>query len=446
MQERGLQQLSSWKEIADYLGVSLRTAQTWEREKGLPVQRMPGEKGRVVADQAELDQWRRTAFRANSWWSNPSYLRGIVLVSVTLTVAVLTYELGVYLLHLKKLQPASFRLGHQSITILDSNGADLWRKAFPEPLESADYLDTAIASHRKITFTDIDRDGDVETLFVYSPLNSLRNPSALYCFSRAGEERWSFAPVRTNGTAEGYGRTHVINDLLVTQTHGNSEPHVLLLDCQLPGHAAKLFLLSPRGEIQATFAHEGHLGLLETADVDGCGRDEIIMGGFAAERHEAELIVLSMPPDNATPTNSQGNRTRPAEPVKITEKAVLAFPRTCVNQKLEESNRIAHIADSGDALTVVVSELNEDPSVEVTYQLDRQLQVKDVWFSDALRNLHRTLRAQGILDHSLTENEVSNQKNILRLPSHSRGPVRATNEEGAQHNSNERQASQSGRK
>lgn len=446
MQERRLQQLSSWKEIADFLGVSLRTAQTWEREKGLPVQRMPGEKGRVVADPAELDRWRRTAFRTNSWWSNPSYLRGIVFVSVTLTLAVLTYELGVYVQHLKKLQPASFRLGHRSITVLDSNGVDLWRKGFPEPLESADYSDTAIASHRKITFTDIDHDGDVETLFVYSPLNSLRNPSALYCFSRAGEERWSFAPVRANGTAEGYGRTHVINDLLVAHTHGNSEAHILLLDCRLPGHAAKLFLLSPRGEIQATFAHEGHLGLLETADVDGCGRDEIIMGGFASERHEAELIVLAMPPDNAGPINAQSNVTRPAAPVKLTEKKVLTFPRTCVNQKLEESNRIAHIADSGDVLTVVVSELSEDPSVEVTYQLDRQLQVKDVWFSDALRNLHQTLRAQGILDHSLTENEVSNLKNITRLPSHARGPVQATTEEGAQHNANEREASRSGRK
>ncbi len=425
MPERGLQQLTSWKEIADYLGVSLRTAQSWEREKGMPVQRMPGEKGRVLADPAELEKWRRSAVRTNTWWSNPTYLRTIALASLTLVFAVLVFEVWVYLWRHKSLQPASFRLGRRSITVLDSNGADLWRKGFPEPLESADYSDAAIGSHRKIAFNDIDSDGDVETLFVYSPLNTLRNPSALYCFSRTGDERWSFAPVRTNG-ANGFGRTHVINDVLVARTHGNSEAHILLLDCQLPGHSAKLFVLSPRGEIQATFAHEGHLGLLETADVDACGRDEILMGGFASERHEAEVIVLAMPPDEVGGGVSQTDTTRAPQPLKLQEKAVLTFPRTCVNKKLEESNRIAHIADSGDVLTVVVSELNEDPSVEVTYQLDRQLRVKDVWFSDALRNLHQTLRAQGVLDHSLTDAEVSSLKNISRLSSHAESGTTVT--------------------
>lgn len=156
------------------------------------------------------------------------------------------------------------------------------------------------------------------------------------------------------------------------------------------------------------------------------------MGGFASERHEAEVIVLAMPPDTAAGSTAQGDLTRAPQPLRLKEKAVLTFSRTCVNQKLEESNRIAHIADSGDALTVVVSELSEDPSVEVTYQLDRQLRVKDVWFSDALRNVHRTLRAQGVLDHSLTEEEVSNLKNITRLPSHAVGSGAATNERESQ--------------
>jgi hypothetical protein len=417
MPERGLQQLTSWKEIADYLGVSLRTAQSWEREKGLPVQRMPGEKGRVVADPAELNRWRRTTLRTNSWWSNPTYLRGFALASLAIALAVVAYEFSAYLSQHIGRQPASFRMGRRSITVLDGNGVDMWRKAFPEPLESADYSDAAMAGHRKIAFTDIDSDGDVETLFVYSPLNSLRNPSALYCFSRAGEERWSFAPVRASGQNGGYGRTHVINDLLIARNHGSSEAKILLLDCRLPGHSAKLFVLSPRGEIHATYAHEGHLGMLETADVDGCGREEILMGGFASERHEAEVIVLAMPTDTVA-TTAEADLTRAAQPVKLQEKAVLTFPRTCVNKKLEESNKIAHIADSGDLLTVVVSELSDDPSVEVTYQLDRQLRVKDVWFSDALRNLHQTLRTQGVLDHSLTEAEVSNLKDITRLPSH----------------------------
>ncbi len=413
--EREPQQLTSWKEIADYLGISLRTAQTWEREKGLPVQRMPGEKGRVIADTMELDRWRRTTFRARSWSSNPTYLRAITLTLAVLLLGALAYQASAYLRQHRRDEAASFRLGRRSLTVLDSKGLDMWRKAFPEPLESADYSDAALAVHRKISFADVDGDKRVETLFVYSPLNSFRNPSALYCFSRDGDERWSFAPARAQ-TGNGSGGTHVINDLLVAQPHDGTDAYILLLDCQLPAHSARLYLLSPRGEMLGTFAHEGHLGMLETADVDGCGREEILMGGFASERHEAELIILDMPRSNAT---SSVEETRPVSPMKLKEKAVLAFPRTCVNRKLEESNRIAHVVHSGDILTVVVSELSEDPSVEVTYQLDRQLQVKDVWFSDALRNLHRTLQTQGVLDHELTDNELAEAKKISRLPAHS---------------------------
>src|SRR3954470_49935 len=53
--------LSSWKEIAMYVGRSVRTVQRWEREIGLPVHR-PNAKseGVVVALPAELDAWVRS--------------------------------------------------------------------------------------------------------------------------------------------------------------------------------------------------------------------------------------------------------------------------------------------------------------------------------------------------------------------------------------------------
>ena len=51
--------LTSWKEIATYLGKGVRTAQRWERDLGLPVRRPNGKpSGVVAASQAELDSWR----------------------------------------------------------------------------------------------------------------------------------------------------------------------------------------------------------------------------------------------------------------------------------------------------------------------------------------------------------------------------------------------------
>ena len=51
-------ELSGWKMIAEYLGVSVREAQSWEKDAELPVRRMPGKKSRVWASRAELDSWK----------------------------------------------------------------------------------------------------------------------------------------------------------------------------------------------------------------------------------------------------------------------------------------------------------------------------------------------------------------------------------------------------
>lgn len=50
--------LNSWKEIAAYLGCDVSTAQRWERERALPVRRIPGGKRQTVfAVPEELNQW-----------------------------------------------------------------------------------------------------------------------------------------------------------------------------------------------------------------------------------------------------------------------------------------------------------------------------------------------------------------------------------------------------
>jgi len=60
-EQRAHSVLNTWQDVASYMGVSVRTAQTWEKTLGLPIRRMPGLRGRIVADPAELDQWRLQA-------------------------------------------------------------------------------------------------------------------------------------------------------------------------------------------------------------------------------------------------------------------------------------------------------------------------------------------------------------------------------------------------
>jgi hypothetical protein len=60
--------LSSWKDIARYLGKGVRTVQRWERHLGLPVRRPNGalQKSAVVLYRGDVDAWLATRFSARA--------------------------------------------------------------------------------------------------------------------------------------------------------------------------------------------------------------------------------------------------------------------------------------------------------------------------------------------------------------------------------------------
>jgi hypothetical protein len=64
--------LSSWKDIARYLGKGVRTVQRWERHLGLPVRRPIGasQKSAVVLNRGDVDAWLATRFSARALEKN----------------------------------------------------------------------------------------------------------------------------------------------------------------------------------------------------------------------------------------------------------------------------------------------------------------------------------------------------------------------------------------
>lgn len=72
--------LTSWKEIAQYLGKGVRTVQRWEADFALPVRRAQGAQHRaVLAIPEELDYWLLTSAKTltdvPTAWSNETNLR-----------------------------------------------------------------------------------------------------------------------------------------------------------------------------------------------------------------------------------------------------------------------------------------------------------------------------------------------------------------------------------
>jgi hypothetical protein len=60
--------LSSWKDIAKYMGKGVRTVQRWEHHLGLPVRRPNGasHKSAVLLERSDLDAWLSTRFSARA--------------------------------------------------------------------------------------------------------------------------------------------------------------------------------------------------------------------------------------------------------------------------------------------------------------------------------------------------------------------------------------------
>jgi hypothetical protein len=61
--------LSSWKDIALYLGKGVRTVQRWERHLGLPVRRPVGasQKSAVLLYRGDVDEWLATRFSTRAF-------------------------------------------------------------------------------------------------------------------------------------------------------------------------------------------------------------------------------------------------------------------------------------------------------------------------------------------------------------------------------------------
>ena len=266
-------ELRSWKEIAEYLGVSIRTAQLWEVERDLPVKRLPGGRSRVSAALTELEAWKKSSAPPRRHW------RGAA-VAAALTLAVV----AAVLLHSRRLpQPASFRLEENCLIVKDSGGREFWRKMFDSPLAPAH-------DGRQSWFGDLDADGETEMIF--APRTKSGSPLPLICYSQRGDEKWRFQPGRKVATpAESFAPIFVVRRFAVfapspgRQVVAVSSHHYLYYPNQVA-------LLSPGGKVLREYWHSGRLAWLETADFEGDGVKEIYLGGISNANRAATLVVL----------------------------------------------------------------------------------------------------------------------------------------------------------
>jgi hypothetical protein len=398
-------ELTSWQEIADHLGVNFRTAQKWEKTRGLPVRRMPGQRGRVFASPDELDKWKASVGERPRWWNSIAFLRWYGAVATLIALALAAWMIVEQ--PARPGQPAQFRAEFQTLTVMDDAHRELWRHTFGGPLEPHAY--EGGLGPLRTAFADVDGDSHIEMLFSYYSNKYETEGVPLYCFSDTGRIKWKYIPGRTiSDSRRAYAGPHIVTSLAVADLGGSVGRVIALANRDAVYYPSQFVILDGRGKPNGEYWHSGHLDNMAFADLDGDGIKEILLSGVNNGYAAAALAVLDARDFTGASFQGQGSDHQILGLPLHKERALVLFPRSCMNRKLGSYNMAHEIFASDGQIRVHVQEANETggPGEFIIYTLDRQLNCIHAEVSDSFAGSHRRLHALGILDHSLTDEEV----------------------------------------
>jgi len=399
--------LTSWKQIADFLGVSERTAQTWEEERGLPVKRLAGSRGRVSANRADLERWMKANIKPAPWYASLIFLRYYATIMTGLFLLAVGALIGIRLAENRLGAPADCRLDYQTLIVTDSGGRELWRWPAEAPFNMESYSPNTSAGLRKAWFGKFNQgDRETFTVFPYYPITVDKTGGSLICFSQRGDVKWRYNFDKSVSDLEQtYPPTYVVGDYHVAPVKAGGSNVVFVTSHHTYGDPNRFVIFDGDGKVLGDYWHSGHLINLEVEDVDRDGVNEIFLGGVNNGLHRAILLVLD-------PRNVHGAFIQPAgDKFQLqgfdagTQIATILFPRTCINKRLQ-SNTVFKLSVLPDWIKVDVMEVGGDASSVVLYMFDRNLTPKQVIISDRLKNLHGEMRSRRELDHDFSEAEV----------------------------------------
>lgn len=413
-QGRPEREVGGWKEIAEYLGVSVRTAQSLERA-GLPVRRLSGPKGRVFAFAGELDAWkagdatgipsalaelstetsdRRAESRAVS--KVLSAHKGLLLfiaAAIILGLCVPTYfQLASHRV------PADLIVQRRSLIVRDSQGRELWHHTFPIPLREDFYTQATSLDHT--WFGDLDGDGKSEVLFVAAPIDERDVGRGVLCFGANGSLKWQFKPGRpvTDASGDYMLPPYFVSSMQVVIGKTADQNRVVLSSSHYLNQPNQVAVLDSHGRIAAEYWHPGHLTHMAQADLDGSGRRDVLLAGVNNGNHQATLVVLDPLSLSGviTPAVMKDDRFRLLNMSASHEKAVVFFSRSSISLG-QPYTRAAdvHVTDQ-HRIVVTVAEGTSENNPGFVYEFDFALRVVNVVpTGDQVRQLYDSLSAQG---------------------------------------------------
>jgi len=392
MSDTSTRRIVGWKEIAQYLNTSVRTAQRWEQELGLPVHHPGSSKGySVLAYVEELEAWLKgpkgstvsgkdrpgPAMSTESTTRTPTWRLPKVLVTGAIAVVAIGAILALF--RFTTARPAkvgsiTFSGGQMSAW---SNGKLLWSYDFGQPTPN---LSTEDAGRKFRVMPS----GNVIVAAPLLQTETGTSTDAIYCFSAMGKVLWRHPfSERVHFGGEECGPLWLASDLMVTGDGTNTSAW-----CTITGYLKSVGMLvkvDPNGNTTRWFVNFGHLGRIKEFRVGGA--PYLLLGAINNEMNSAGLAVVgeTRPAGHSPQTGAlaQCDSCPEGQPYRY-----FLFPRSEVIRVTGPPyNGVREIVVANGQVEVRTTEGGDDPSrgiwsVWALYNISEALVPQSVFFSD----------------------------------------------------------------
>jgi len=453
--------LDSWKEIAAYLRRDERTAIRWEKDRGLPVYRVPGGKRQAVfAYAAELDAWLRrddkgglvaadsdaaevapengsvrtvpqglksvvhSAARGTAeaipiparpittdWLRHGTTLR--ILPSTALALALIVIVgLGAAFLVRRSRNAASqipVRLAFtaDSVQAFDNRDKELWTYDFKGKLDLTLLANPALAANVS-RIADFRGDGQREAL-VAVLLNTGPNTAdpigtQVDLLSAEGRRIWHYVPRQKfqfgSHTLE---EPWMISDVFVS-FHDRKAKIWLAFIHPVWGNAFVVNLDPADGKDTLRYVNTGTIRSLNEVRMQG--KDFLLAGGFNNEPDTGSLGVIDEGRAFAASPQSPGTRHQCVNCPAGQPDCYFVFPRSEINElRGVHEDAVLSVRVTGDQVEVIKGSSIEKEHEHVHYILraDKGFRPISMRFNSDYDASHRKLEQEGRLHHSLAQ-------------------------------------------
>lgn len=445
--------LDGWKAIAEHLGKSVRTAQRWRSEFGMPVHRI-GDRDRehVYAYRSELDAWRRRASHVvgpepgatddpseapresrpaepdhpgqartpppklrRAGWIVAAAVSGLAVLAFAAWMASDSTGAPTSAPTALQAQPARYAVAGSRFLAYDQAGRFLWEYDTGTPLRIGAYAghgdparvplpeaDSSIgvaAQMPPVHFADIDGDGSVEVLLLAQTGDGLMH-STLHCIDARGGLRWTFEPLdELSFGGKAYGLPTFMPWVTASGDPGGTTS--IWVTAHHPVEYPSItYRLSANGSVFTSYVSNGRIDKVRVADVGG--RRRVMLAGVNNERKMAALAVFDLDGvGGAAPAQTSAYRCDGCAPGVPDE--YLLFPATSVGALRGGMPNIGEVAvtDSGDVFVSVIQHkvlLPGDayPAYAVTnYRLDASYRVIETDFGHDYAPIHDHFLSHG---------------------------------------------------